>query len=230
MNLQKQQPLIGAITIISGILALASITAALIAANYNFDAFSDPLLILTTTGANAAAAKWSMILDMFGYYLLLLPSIYFLQDWLKSRSAWSSLITFSATSYVLIGAIGAAVLAIIWPAIINAYPSASAGEQLLLKSDFKLINDIVYGGLWNLLETLFAGTWWIMTGVALYRNKFSAFGIFTQVTGYFCLADSLSEIVQSPLLHEIALNGYLLLSIAWAITFGVILLRQKMKI
>jgi len=230
MNLQKQQGLIGAITVLAGITALASIIAATAAANYNFDAFSDPLLVLTTTGASASAARWSMILDMFGYYLLLLPSVYFLQDWLKSRSAWNGLITFSATSYILIGAIGAAILAIIWPSIMNAYLSASANEQLLLKSDFKLINDIVYGGMWNLLETLFAGTWWIMTGVVLYRNKFPAFGIFTQVTGYFCLADSLSEIVQSPQLHEIGLNGYLLLSIAWTISFGVMLLRRKINI
>jgi hypothetical protein len=84
--------------------------------------------------------------------------------------------------------------------------------------------------MWNLLETLFAGTWWVMTGIILYRNKLSAFGIFTQVTGYFCVADSLSEIIQSSQLHEIALNGYLLLSIIWAISFGLMLLRRNINL
>ncbi|MEI9912610.1 MAG: hypothetical protein WDO71_24985 [Bacteroidota bacterium] len=48
-----------------------------------------------------------MIFDMFGYYLLLLPVIYLLHDWLKNQSAWSRLITFNGLAYVLTGAIGA---------------------------------------------------------------------------------------------------------------------------
>src|SRR5258706_13375549 len=114
LNFQKKT---GIITIISGLLALACMIAGLIGVNYNFDAFADPLLILTTAGINVQAARWSMIFDMLGYYLLLLPAIYLLHDWIKNKSPWGNLISFCGLCYVLVGAIGAAILAVVWPSV-----------------------------------------------------------------------------------------------------------------
>ena len=51
MTLLRYQRTTGIITILSGLLALACMLAGLIGVNYNFDAFSNPLLILTTTGS-----------------------------------------------------------------------------------------------------------------------------------------------------------------------------------
>ncbi len=226
LNFQKKT---GIITIISGLLALACMIAGLIGVNYNFDAFADPLLILTTAGTNSQAARWSMILDMLGYYLLLLPVIYLLHDWIKSKSPWGNLITFCGLSYVLVGAIGAAILAVVWPYIITAYPGATATMQEIYKANFQLVNDMVYGGMWNLLEMLFAGTWWLSSGIILYRSKFSFMGILTIVLGIFCFADGVAGIFQLAWIHEFALNSYLFLAIFWAIVTGIFLLRNPLK-
>src|SRR6476620_8157282 len=107
MNLIKEQRSIGIITILSGLIALACIILTLIAVNFNNDALSDPVLVLSTVGTNSVAARWSMITDMFGYYLLLLPIIYLFHDWMKEKSAWNNLVTFCGVAYVLIGSIGA---------------------------------------------------------------------------------------------------------------------------
>src|SRR6187402_1303860 len=129
MNLINEQKKIGIVTVLSGLIALACLIATLIAVNFNSDALSDPLLILSTAGISVTAVRWSMILDMFGYYLLLLPVIYLLNDWMKERSAWSNMVTFCGIAYVLIGSIGASVLAVIWPKIIAGFSLANVAEQ-----------------------------------------------------------------------------------------------------
>ncbi len=229
MNLLDQQKSIGVITVLSGILALACILATLVAVNYNMDAMSDPLLILSTPGTSVPATRWSMILDMFGYYLLLLPVIYLLHDWMRYKSAWSNLITFCGLAYVLIGGIGASVLAVTWPKIIAAYPLAAAAEQKVLKANFSLMNDMVYGGMWNLLEMVFAAAWWGFTGYLLLKSKYKAMGWLTIITGISCLGDSISGMLQAGWLHELSLNLYLLLAIVWAIAIGIFLFRRSLK-
>ncbi|RXK58855.1 hypothetical protein ESA94_15820 [Lacibacter luteus] len=228
MNLLKEQKAIGVITVLAGLLALACILATLVAVNFNNEAMADPVLVLTTAGTNTVAARWSMLFDMFGYYLLLLPVIYLLHDWMKEKTAWNNLVTFCGLAYVLIGSIGASILAVVWPNIIDAFQHAAVAEQQILKADFRLINDAVYNGLWNLLEMGFAATWWIVTGYQLYKNKFNIVGWVSIVTGVSCLGDALAGIFQIGWLHEVALNIYLVFAIVWAFVTGVFLMRKRL--
>jgi hypothetical protein len=229
MNLLNQQKKIGVITVLSGLLALASLIAVLIAVNFNSDILSDPLLILSTQGISATAVRWSMILDMFGYYLLLLPVIYLLNDWMKERSSWSNLVTFCGIAYVLIGSLGASVLAVVWPKIIAGYTLANVAEQQILKANFSLINDMVYGGMWNLLEMTFSATWWIFIGLRLLNNKFKFIGWLSLIAGIFCLGDATSGVFLIGWLHELSLNAYLLFSIIWTIAIGIFLIKCPLK-
>lgn len=229
MQLFHQQKTIGIVTIASGTGAFACLLAGLIGVNYNFDAFGDPLLMLGMPQVNLQAIKWFMIFDMLGYYLLLLPVIYLLQDWLTDKTPWHRLVTFCGSAYVLTGAIGAAVLAVVWPRIIAAYPGAPPGMQTILQANFTVFNDMVNGGLWNLLETLFAGTWWLWTGILLYQSGFRKMGVLTCLTGASCLGDSVAGMFQWPVMQEVSLNCYLVLAIVWAIAFGIFLLKQPLQ-
>lgn len=229
MNFGKQQIVAGVITIMAGVFALACMITGLVALDYNFDAFSDPLLILTMQGVNVDAARWSMVLDMFGYYLFLLPVIFLFHRWIKDRTYWSHLISFCGSSYVLVGAIGAAALTAVWPSVMASYSIADHDSQLILKSNFLAFNQMVYDGLWNLLEMFFAGFWWILTGIILYKNNISFIGIFTTVLGICCLLDGIAGVFQIPFLHQFALNAYLFLAIVWAILVGAFLLKQPLK-
>jgi len=80
MNLLSKYKIVGALTVISGIIALLCIVLAAIGVNYHFEAFNDPSIMLTLPDANAKASKWSMICDMLGYYMLLLPVVCYLHD------------------------------------------------------------------------------------------------------------------------------------------------------
>jgi len=229
MNLLNEQKKIGAITVLSGLMALACFIATLIAVNFNSDVLSDPLLIFSTTGISVTAVRWSMILDMFGYYLLLLPVIYLLNDWMKERSAWSNMVTFCGIAYVLIGSIGASILAVVWPKIITAFSLANVAEQQILRANFSLINDIVYSGMWNLLEMTFAATWWIFIGSQFLKNKFKFIGWLSIITGIFCLGDAISGVFLIGWLHELSLNAYLVFSIIWAIAIGIFIMKRPLK-
>lgn len=228
-SLLQEQTKVGIITVVSGILAAACIIAGMIAVDFNDQAFSDPVLILSIPQVNVQAARWSMLFDMLGYYMLLIPAIYLFHDWMKNKTAWANVISFCGLAYVLIGSIGASILAIVYPSILKEYATASPATQLILKSQFQLFNDMVYGGLWNLLEIFFAAIWWGCLGIILFRNRYSKIGILSIATGISCLADGISGMFELPALHEITLNAYLLLSIVWALTVGASLMQKKLK-
>ena len=216
MNLLQHNKLTGSLTLLSGITALACMVLGAIAVNYHFEVFNNPSLMLTLPGIDAEAGRWSMICDMFGYYMLLLPVIYYLHDWMKDKTAWSNLITFCGLAYVLIGSIGAAILAVVWPHTLNTYPTATPEAQQILKANFELINTVVYSGMWNLLEMFFAGAWWLFAGILLFKGKYKGIGIISILTSCFSLLDGFSAMIENAVLHEISLNVYLYISIIWA--------------
>jgi hypothetical protein len=229
MNLLNQNKTVGIITVLSGITALLCIIFGVIAVNYNFEVFNNPALMLTLPGVNAKASRWSMICDMIGYYILLLPVIYYLHCWMKDKTPWGNMITFCGLAYVSIGAIGASILAVAYPQALNTYADAGSEMQPIIKANFEFVNSMVYGGMWNLLEVLFAGTWWLPVGVLFFKAERKSIGIVTILLGSSCFLDGFSGMIQSAALHEIALNGYLYLSILWAVWIGVLIYRKPLQ-
>ena len=215
----------GAITIVSGIMALACLLLSAMGANYNFDVFSNPVLILTIQGVSVPLIRWSMITDLFGYYLLLLPAIFHLNDWMKPKTPWCNLLTFCGTSYVLLGAIGASILAVVWPSLHSAFQTAMPVQQEHLKLSFQMISDLVYGGMWNLLEVLLGGVWWLGVGTIL-RGEQKVLGYVTILLGFFTVLDGVGAVVEMKALSEVGLNVYLILAPVWAIWFGAALMKK----
>lgn len=221
MNYRKA---IGYISILSGILSIACLWVGAIAVNYNFEAFSDPKLILQYAD-QFKAAYWFNILDMFGYYLLLLPLIFYLDQQYRFRTPWLSLFTNSGLCYVLIGAIGAVTLAVAWPPLMHDFLHASGDESKIITLTISVLTTIVTKGLWNILEALFASVWFIGIGKLLYNDQ-KVIGIIGVVTGIATLIDALGNVFDLKILAEIGLNVYLLGSIAFALGFGYRLIKK----
>lgn len=216
--------IVGAITLLSGIIALVCLYIGADAVDYNFDAFSNPLIALNYS-ANHQQATLFLLLDMFGYYLLLLPLIFYLHQQYKFQSSWTPLITFSGLAYVLTGAIGAAILAAIWPALMQDYLSAADNNKEWVAGLFKTSTLLVTKGLWNILEVIFATAWWIGIGKLLYReNKW--LGAVTIATGLSTLADAIGNMAGWNSLAEAGLNLYLVLGIAWPVVMGISIIRK----
>jgi hypothetical protein len=222
---QNNQRLIGMLTILSGIIALGSMMIGLLAADFNFEAFSNPIVLLDMTGNAPLLIKWFMLLDMFGYYLLLLPVIWFLHGQLSTKTSWAMLITSAGFAYVVIGAIGAAALAVAWPSFMTHYQDAAPANKEAYRAAFLLSNDMVVKGMWNTLEVWLAGVWWLGVGVHVIKSR--ALKVTTIILGVGCVMDGLGEAIGSPAIAELGLNIYLLLAIIWAVWMGIWIMRNR---
>ncbi len=216
---KKEKQVVAVFTIVAGVLALACLLLGVVATQFDDEAFASPGKLLEMPFVNTHHLRWFMILDMFGYYLLLLPVIFYFHQVLTDKTGWASLLTSLGYGYVLIGAIGAAILAVVWPDLIIQHRQAEPLEQAALASDFILITIAVVKGLWNHLEVLLGGVWWLGVGAYAISNK--ALKYLTLILGAACIMDGMGELLQLSILAEIGLNIYLLLGIVWSIWTGL---------
>jgi hypothetical protein len=219
-NTHNYQLRVAQVSITAGIFALASIFFTAAGADFNTGVFTNPRLLLGMTTVNVQYLKWSMILDMFGFYLLLLPALFYFHQYLQARTAWSFLLSWCGSACILIGAMGAGILSVVLPAYITEYQIATAVQQEIIMRNFDLANQIVYGGMWNTVEVVLAGTWWVGLGIVLKKDQ-PVFGTVTIVSGAASLLDGFGNMAGLKPLAEIGLNMYLVLGIAWPIWFGI---------
>jgi len=216
--------------IISFPLALGSIVLSGMAMDFNMEASTNPVLLLSVGADGANLLRWGMILDMFSYYLPLLPVALFLLHWLNPKSPnWVRFYTFCGVGYILIGAIGATILAATYPPLIRAYGQASAPQQVVLETIFGTITDLVYGGLWNILEVLLAGVWFIGIGLLL-RSERRVFSVVSIILGISALLDSLGFILGVEAVSSLGLNIYLVLAPIWTLWLGIDFIRKPVQI
>jgi hypothetical protein len=218
--------LTAAITLLSGLLGLACIAVGVHLVRGDFEAFADPSRLLAKESVSGAELRAFMVLDLLGYYLLLAPAILHVHSWLSERTSWASTLTFGGLGYVLVGAIGASILAVVWPLLLDAHAAAAPDDRPRVVLLFRMMTEIVYGGMWNLLEVLLGGAWWLGVGLAWPRSQWKLRWL-TIVSGVFPLADGVAGVLRLASLHEIALNGYLVTGIVWPIAFAVDLLRSS---
>lgn len=157
--------IIAALTVASGILALLCLVLLAVALANHPEAISDPVQILRVPDLNISLLRGSMLADIAGYYLLLLPLIYYLCPYLRKQTSWADLLTFCATAYALGGAIGAALISEVVTWLYTEYYQATPVQQEGIRAVFRAVTYLVYEGLWNLLGSLFAGTWWLLMGI-----------------------------------------------------------------
>ena len=219
--------------IISFPLALGSIVLSVsgtAAIDFNVDAATNPALLIAVGADGASLSRWGMILDMIGYYLPLLPVALFLWRWLGSRDPdWVLFYTSCGLGYILIGAIGAAILAAVHPPLINAYAQASVEQRAVLETVFSAVWNMVYGGMWNLLEVLLAGIWFLGIGLLL-RSERRLFSIFSIILAISALLDSLGMILSVEALALLGVAIYVLLAPIWTLWIGIDLLRKPVQI
>lgn len=214
------------LTILSGLTGLLSYTLVAGAVNFNFDFFSDATLIFSTEGVSSSMLKWSMITDIFGYYLLLLPVLFFLHEWLNGKSEWRNVFTFCGGAYIFAGAVGAAILGAAWPALLDKFPSATPEQQEMIKASFEMLALIVVHGIWNSFDALMFSVWFISIGIFI-KGAHVFWGWVTIIIGLLSAVDFSANIFGLKTLADMALNLYLVLAPLWAIGIGTAMLKRK---
>lgn len=217
------QRMAGVTAVLGGILTIASIIFSLLSINFNVALFGDPLTMLNSGSAGAQQFGWSMVADVYGYYLLLVPTILFLRYWLQKRSRWlADLSTAFGLMYVTMGALGAAFLWQAWPAIINSYGTAAPPEQQTLLTIFQIVTGGIQSGIWNISGSL-GGLWWLGIGYLL-RTSHRALSSFTLLLGAATVLTTLVNVFGLTAVGEFTILLYLFLAPVWALWLGTTLL------
>jgi len=210
--------------IVSAPLAAGNLAAMLAAVHFDLSGITNPLVLLHAGQAAASLWRWSMVLDIFGYYLLIVPLVLLLRTSLRYRSrSWADLFSFSLLAYCLIGAAGGAMLATALPSLIRDYAAVPA-HRVALQTVFAGYTDGLYRGLWNLLEEFLAGVGWIGVGAALHQ-RYRWLGLMSIILGAACLVDSAGTALNIDAMASAGLTAYLVLAPVWACWLGARLLR-----
>ena len=211
--------------IASAPIAYATIVYGLRAVEWNFATFEDPMSSLFVGRDGSPLIHLSMIADMLGYYLFLIPVAIYLWQWLRrERPGLATVYSTCGLFYILIGAIGASILAAVHPPLIDEYAVASGTRRETIELLFRTTMDLVYGGLWNMLEVTLAGIWWIGLGAAI-RSAHRTLGTLTMILGAAGLIDGFGTMIGSTAVSMVGLPVYIVLAPLWAFVMGIAILR-----
>lgn len=170
------------------------VASTLVLGVYGFDigALGAGLGTLPARGpAVADLLRWAGVIDMVGY-LAMAPVVLYLHGRLEAASEPSGrrgsvdLLTFSGLAFVLVGSIGAILLASEGPVLLQV-STVGPAEAAAARVSFAALANAVYVGLWGTLELLLLGVWLI--GVAwLVRAEGRAFAWLAAIVGAGALA------------------------------------------
>jgi len=163
-----------------------------------------------------------------GYYLIVLPLLVLLGQRLRSvNSDLAALASLAGFGYVLVGAIGAALLALIDPRLMDQYVTGSPAQRQTIAVVFDAITRGVAGGLWNVLEQVLLAGGLIGMGALVYRER-RGLGPVGLAGGLFALTDALGRMVDVAPLYTVGALGTALLPV-WLVWWGIELLRRPLQ-
>lgn len=142
-------------------LEVASLVFYSAAAGFSTNLSVPPTRLLASGATGAGLIRWGSIVDMCGY-LCIAPVVLYLRD----RYAGAGLIDLYAVgglALVMIGSIGAVVMASAAPSLIDQYPTAAPATRHTLELVFATLYRAVVQGMWQTLETLPAAVWLLGT-------------------------------------------------------------------
>jgi hypothetical protein len=213
--------------IVAGVLIVLVEVLSISAVSADVDLLSEPADLITLGADEAGILRWSWLLAVLGFYVLLIPVILYLGHRLDSRSpGLSRLVMVVGIGSVFVGTIELAMMVAALPPMMTAWSTATATEQTSLAMVFKVVTDITFFGLSPLAYVL-GGIWWVGVG-SLLRPERPAFAVVTIILGVGTLASGLGYLIQLDLLARLEFINYLLAPI-WALWIGVVVARDRSK-
>lgn len=195
-------------------------------ADWNGAIFEDPTLLLDYGARASGYARAGMVLDVLGYYLLLVPALIILCRSLAARDGvLASVAQIAGISYVVVGATGAAILAAVWPATLDQVGSTDAVQRAALTASFDTTTEAVFA-MWNLFGSTALAILLLITARLLWSER-RAFSIFSTLIGAACAIDATATAMGVDAVGSAALQVYLYGAPIWAAWLGVLILRKQ---
>lgn len=218
----------GVLALIAAPLSWLSLVIGLLAVQWDFDTFADSGRLLQVGEAAATLLRWSYWLSSFGSYLLLLPILIWLHHRLREGDElFARWYTLCGLGYLLLGGTGAAILAAVWPFLINASQVAAVPQDTLaLLLEFS--TELAEGGLQGLIQNVAGGVWWVGLGVHFWGER-RLFSLLSATIGGALLLTALGGLLAVEALSALGLIATLLLVPIWSAWAGVMALRGEAR-
>lgn len=217
--------LAGWCAIIAAPVMLISFFLGPIAFHWDFDAMFDPLRAIAHPKVDASLVRWGWVLDILGYYWLLLPASVLLTDLAsRSRPLHAQLAARAGYGYMITGSIGAAILAGTTD-LFHAYAHGDEATRAAAATTYSALFGLVYTGLWNILCMSLLAVWLWLGGNAL-RASHKSLGVFAMALGMCAALDVLGLLSGMEAVSMLGLFAYLFLFPVWSAWLGAWLLRK----
>lgn len=213
--------------ILSAPLALLSLVLIFGAFNWDFDVAFDPAKAIAYQPNPSTMLRYGWLLDILGYYVLLVPLAIYLQHWLSAKAPLhSQLFTFCGLGYIICGGLGAAIMAGTSEPSFSAYQTGDATQQIAVAAAFANTFHEVFDGIWNQFSMLLGAIWLLGMGWLL-RSERRGLAWMTSLIGIASLVDFLGMVLQMELVSTLGLNVYLWFWPIWALWLGLEVWRHK---
>jgi hypothetical protein len=191
---------------------------------------SDAVNILKAGPGSMTALRWSMFLQMLGYYLLLVPVALALQRWLGSkRPSGVQFYTICGFIYIVTGALATSVYLGALPDLVRGFAAASGGSQDTYTIVAKFAANLVTRSFGDIVSMIPAAVWWIGLGLLIYRGR-RALGVVSLVLGAAAVVYSVGSILDVSGIMTVGLLGWFILIIVWSLWLGIILVRKPLAV
>ncbi|MGY4494687.1 hypothetical protein [Pseudomonas sp. TE3610] len=196
------------LNVLAVILCFNTVYLAIQAGSFEYEATGNIIGQLDVGVEGSPNLKWMMLSDMFGFYLFSIPSGLYLWFALREdRSYLLSLATLAGIIFGVVGAIGAALLSVVWPVLTVLHASlADPASKTVTQELFRILTMAVQDGMWGRLEFFLSGIWYLGLSVILWRHK-KAFAAVALVNAACALVSSFGKIMDMGELAGLALTG-----------------------
>lgn len=218
-------------TQIAGACAIAACPVGLVsfflgpaAYGWDFDVMFAPQLAVAFPTVNTTMVRWGWVLDIVGYYFLLLPAVLVLGE--RSRADEPLLTRLSermAVGYMQVGSLGAAILAGT-TGLFERHRVGDAAQQAAASEVFIALFGMVCDGIWNIL-TMGLLAVWLLVGGSLLRREHRPLGTAMMFIGGLSALDVTGMLLGVEAISMPALFGYLFLFPVWSLLLGLWLVR-----
>lgn len=201
-------------------IALLSFFLGPIAFGWDFDAMFDPARAIAHAQVDAGLVRWGWVLDILGYYWLLLPVLVLLRDRAPvGKPLHARLAAGAGHGYMICGSIGAAILAGTTH-LFDAFAQGDDTVRTATSAVYATIFHLVYTGLWNILGMSLLAIWLWIVGELL-RATHNALGLFAKGLAVCAALDVLGLLLGLDAVSMPGLFAYLFLFPVWSAWLGV---------
>jgi hypothetical protein len=194
----------------------------LAAFQFRLDMFLEPTLILASSAIPAELLRWASVLDLFGYYLATAVLAYVLWRQLWPRNPLvADLSTLAAVGYALAGGVGAAILAMVAPLLMQGYTDAAAAGQALIAAQFATVLQVVWRSIWQFLDAILLAAWWLGIG-RLLRQDHLRLSRLSLALAAAAAAGGAANVAGLSLMRDVLLGVLFVLWTAWWISLLVV--------